>query len=263
MAQSGKSLASSKKRFLPIVKLLMSRLPPSFLCCLRFIIVVAILVNVVSKDAAHNILSGLARPAPPPELLEPFPARFTPAPDLEEWLRATFLNQDAPLYNPTHDHLNSAAIGCLWTNMESEKHGIRIVAQAEMPKPPGRKWAGARAEYQLRRWFGAVPDFLLTFDSLYAAGVSDVGFCATSEHELYHCGQKSDRDGYPMFNRMTGEPIFTLRGHDVEEFVGIMERYGIEGGAGKTAEFIRAANQRPLFTIGEIRGACGVCAGAR
>jgi len=46
------------------------------------------------------------------------------------------------------------------------------------------------------------------------------------EHELYHIVQSVDEFGAPKFNRDTGMPTLTLRGHDVEEFVGVVRRYG-------------------------------------
>ena len=50
--------------------------------------------------------------------------------------------------------------------------------------------------------------------------------CALIEHELYHCAQDTDADGFPAFDSQTGRPKWTIDPHDVEEFVGVAERYG-------------------------------------
>ncbi|WP_275593268.1 putative metallopeptidase [Rhizobium gallicum] len=72
-----------------------------------------------------------------------------------------------------------------------------------------------------------MPHFLLTFDAHYASTCSDAEFCALVEHELYHAGQERDAFGAPKFRR-DGSPAFGLRGHDVEEFVGVVRRYGAD-----------------------------------
>nr|WP_271894430.1 putative metallopeptidase [Phyllobacterium sp. IY22] len=46
------------------------------------------------------------------------------------------------------------------------------------------------------------------------------------EHELYHAGQDRDSFGAPKFRKSTGLPVFILRGHDIEEFIGVVRRYG-------------------------------------
>ena len=119
-----------------------------------------------------------------------------------------------------------------------------VAGQAEIPRAQGNRWAKARHDQQLRDWFGAVPDFLLTSDPAYAAAASDRAFCALVEHELLHCGQERDGFGAPKF-RQDGSPAFGIRGHDVEEFVAIVRRYGARAAAGRTAELIEAARAAP------------------
>ncbi|WP_414143867.1 putative metallopeptidase [Burkholderia territorii] len=55
------------------------------------------------------------------------------------------------------------------------------------------------------------------------------------EHELYHIGQRTDEFGAPAFMK-DGMPKLSIRGHDVEEFVGIVRSYDASGGAGDTAK---------------------------
>jgi Putative phage metallopeptidase len=88
--------------------------------------------------------------------------------------------------------------------------------------------AKARAELQVTEWFGEIPDFILTFGASYASICSDAQWCALCEHELSRCGVERDAFGAPKFRKSTGLPSFTLVGHDVEEFVGVVRRYGAD-----------------------------------
>ena len=201
------------------------------------------------------------RPQPPDDLVNPFsePARVcVPAPDLEAWLREAFVDEGAPLENPEHVHLQHARIGVLWCAVPNARQGNRIAGQAEIPMARGGRWAKARHDQQLEEWFGDVPDFVLTFDPVYAATVPDLTFCALVEHELYHCGQARDAFGAPKF-RKNGLPAFTMRGHDVEEFVGVVARYGAGSAAGRTAALVEAANAPAMFGDVDLRCVCGTC----
>jgi hypothetical protein len=201
------------------------------------------------------------RPMPPAEIVErqidgPM---FAPAPDILEWMTATFIQDSGYVANPDHGHLVSARIGVLWAGVRNSRHGRSIVGQAEF-KPPGGsmgKWARARAQAQLLGWFGCDLDFLLTFDAEYAAQASDAEFCALVEHELYHCGQAKDEFGQPKFIADTGIPVFAMRGHDVEEFVGVVKRYGVV--SADVAAMVAAAAEIPTVDPEFIRGACGTC----
>lgn len=197
------------------------------------------------------------RPSPSIDILEDVGIRFEPAHDLTSWARSTFIDENASLLNEDHIHLRSATIGALWTNVPNGRHGRRIVGQCEMGLPPAGKWQRSRVEMQLIQWFGDVPDFVLTFDAEYASTCSDAEFCALVEHELYHCGQERDAFGAPKFRKMTGLPAFTLRGHDVEEFVGVVRRYGAD--AAGVREMVNAANRPPEIARAHIEHACGTC----
>lgn len=201
----------------------------------------------------------MTRPRPPANLLEEtiLPV-FTPAPELLAWAIATFIDPDAPLHNPDHLHLLAARVGMLWTNVANARNGRSIVGQCEF-KPPGGtmgKWARARAESQILGWFGEKPDFLITLDASYASACSDDEFCALLEHELYHAGQAKDEFGAPAFSR-DGMPVFAMRGHDVEEFIGVVKRYGAD--AAHVRELVEAANRQPEIAAARIGGVCGTC----
>jgi hypothetical protein len=183
--------------------------------------------------------------------------RFEPDEDLRQWILSTFVASDGELANPDHVHLNDAQIGVLWTNVDNSRNMRGVIGQAELMPPMAMgKWQRARAEQQIAEWFGAVPDFLLTFYAPAASEMDDASFCALFEHELYHCAQKRDSYGMPKFTQ-DGRPSFAIRGHDVEEFVGVVARYG--AAATGVAEMVAAANQRPTVALADIAGACGTC----
>lgn len=205
----------------------------------------------------------LPRPMPPSNLCEMAerevaPGLFVPAPELDKWARATFLTPSSPLCNPEHSHLAFADIGWLWTNVPNQKGGNDIAGEAWCPHLKGAPWVKAKAEYQLMQWFGGVPDFVITVFAPYAEITSDLAWCALIEHEMYHCGQALDRDGMPAYKE-DGSPKYRLRSHDVEEFVGVVERYGVEGGAGRTKALVRAALQEPKIGTAQIEFCCGNC----
>lgn len=218
-------------------------------------------MKVKAKSAAKSAKSGaLQRPFPSAELFDLSALElFVPAHDVAHWLRAAFVAEGGPLTNPAHAHLRWAKIGVLWTNVPQTKQMNVVAGSAEIPTAQGNVWQRGRHDQQLREWFGIEPDFLITLDAGYATQASDLAFCALVEHELYHCAQKRDVFGAPKFTR-EGLPSFGIRGHDVEEFVGIIERYGAAGGAGATAQFIAAAGRAPTVGAADISGICGVCA---
>ena len=198
---------------------------------------------------------------PPAAMLDPenFEApTFVPASEPETWMRSTFIDDGAPLQNDDHFHLRFAHIGVLWTSVENGRRGRRVVGQAETGEPAAMgKWARARAVLQVCEWFRAIPDFILTFDAAYASSCSDAQWCALVEHELSHCGVERDAFGAPKFKKSTGLPSFTLVGHDVEEFVGVVRRYG--AAAAGVQAMIDAANATPTVAAAAIDAACGNC----
>jgi hypothetical protein len=110
----------------------------------------------------------------------------------------------------------------------------------------------------MREWFGRVPKYLITLDASYCAQCSDTDFCALVEHEMFHIGHKRDAFGAPAFTQEGGPKLF-IRGHDVEEFVGVVQRYGVGPEDGAVAALVRAANQPPQVHRANIAGACGTC----
>lgn len=198
-----------------------------------------------------------ARPIPSPDL--PLNS-FTPAPEVEEWIRRNYIEPTGPLHTPEHAHLEFATIGVLWASYLNVRQMRRIIGQAEAPMPRGSAWQKGRIEQQLNEWFGEVPDFVLTFDADYVRDCVDIAFCALVDHELCHCAQAVDEFGAPKFSQ-EGRPKFAIKGHDVEEFVSVVRRFGIEA-AGKSAmDFVAAAQSAPEIGAVDIAKACGTCCG--
>jgi hypothetical protein len=199
------------------------------------------------------------RPLPPPHLADTYaPPEFRPAPELDQWARVTFIDEGAWLENQDHAHLRMARIGWLWTNVEMKRHGRMFLGQCERPVETQATWSKARGECQLRDWFDGIPDFVITIYAPLAQEMTDRQFSALIEHEMYHAAQAKDEWGQPKFSSQTGEPLFAMRAHDVEEFVGVVERYGATSPALATmAESVAAG---PLFDDDGIAFACGACA---
>lgn len=201
-----------------------------------------------------SIQPELIRPMPPADLA--ITGEFRPAPDVSDWLRRAFIDPDATMVNEEHAHLRAANIGVLWTNVPNSRQMRVILATAEQPIFRGSKWSKARQDQQIAEWFGEAPDFLLTFSAGWAETASDVEWCAVAEHELYHCAYDRDVYGMPKFHQ-DGSPCFAMRGHDVEEFVGIVRRYGAV--SREVREMVDAAQQQPAVRDFDIRRSCGTC----
>lgn len=183
---------------------------------------------------------------------------FTPAQEVEAWARRVFLQEDSPLFNEEHQHLEQADLGFLWAATPNRRKGKNVVGLAEMPNFNCHQWQRERQEQQLREWFGHIPDFIITLYADYADECTDAQFCALVEHELLHCGQELDEFGAPQFKR-TGEPKLTMRGHDCEEFVSIVRRYGTGAAAAGTHELVKAAMKVPEIAEANIAAVCGTC----
>jgi hypothetical protein len=166
-------------------------------------------------------------------------------------MRDAFIDPGSKYYNTDHAHLTMASIGVLWTNEPNERQMNKVVGTAEVVKAPTSmgKWQKERFLYQIRQWFGYKPDFLITLYAPYCAEADHWSFCALAEHELYHCALL-------RFTNM-GMPVWTIKGHDVEEHVGVVERYGVGAAAGKTKQLVEAAKKKPLMGRAQIQGLCG------
>lgn len=200
------------------------------------------------------------RPKPPESLLElsdvsEVGIRLTPAPEVWGWLQAEILADTGSIHNEDHAHLLDADIQVMWASSSFEKQGRRVLGQAEQVAFRAGGWQKARMEQQVRDWFGEVPAFIITLAADYCAECSDAEFCALVEHELYHIAQATDKYGQPAFTE-EGAPKLKLRGHDVEEFVGVVRRYGASR---EVQALVDAANNPAEVGKLNISRACGTC----
>jgi len=210
------------------------------------------------KKLIPEVETFAQRPLPPKTLFDAgnWFRRFMPADGVAQWVHQTLLSEHSPLYNPDHFHLKDADVEFLWAAQENSRQMRRVVGQCEEVTFRCGAWQKGRQEQQMHGWFGRVPTYLITLDAFYANECSDIEWCALIEHELYHIAQKTDEFGAPAFTK-DGAPKLGIRGHDVEEFVGIVRRYGI--GAGETAKLIEASRRAPEVGSLNIAQACGTC----
>ncbi|WP_050485105.1 putative metallopeptidase [Bordetella bronchiseptica] len=200
---------------------------------------------------------GALRPGPPSALLDEA-ALYTilaPAPEVSAWAQEAILADDGPLHNPDHSHLIDADLEFLWASHAFTKQGRTVLGQCEQVAFRAGGWQKARQEQQFYEWFGRVPKFVITLAADYCAQCSDLEFCALVEHELCHITHLPDKHGSPAFGE-DGLPKLGLRGHDVEEFIGVVARYGPSP---DVARMIEAAKGSPQVGAASIAHACGTC----
>lgn len=219
--------------------------------------------ELVRRQRRGRRVPGMAKVVPLFRSKRPQPTIDLDTPDLfgpdqhglGAWVRETFIDDDGPLFNERHTHLADASIGWLWTTAEQNNRDRPVAGECRLIGPATKKWSRAMADFQLRGWFGYVPDFLITIDAGIASSMDDWSFCALIEHELCHAAQDVDMHGAPRFNR-DGAPIFRLVAHDCEEFVEVVARYG---STGAIADMVRAANNGPTIREAQMSAACGTC----
>ncbi|ASE24953.1 hypothetical protein D3X12_24145 [Pseudomonas protegens] len=192
---------------------------------------------------------------PPGSLLEAVFLELQPAPEIWQWVQSEILADTGSIHNEDHAHLIDANIGVLWASTGFAKQGRIVLGQAEQLMFRAGGWQKARQEQQMREWFGEEPDFLITLVADYCAQCSDAEFCALVEHELFHIAHKLDKYGAPAFTQ-DGMPKLEMRSHDVEEFVGVVRRYGASH---DVQQLIDAASRPPEVAKINISRACGTC----
>lgn len=197
----------------------------------------------------------MSRRIPPADLLESPFLILKPAPEVWDWVQSEILADTGSIHNPEHGHLIDSSIGVLWASSSFNKKGRSVLGQAEQLMFRAGGWQKARQQQQMREWFGEEPQFLITLAADYCAQCTDAEFCALVEHELYHIAQATDQYGAPKFTR-DGLPKLEMRGHDVEEFTGVVRRYGASN---DVQQLIDAASRPPEVAKINIARACGTC----
>ncbi|QCP82400.1 hypothetical protein D0C27_11115 [Alcaligenes faecalis] len=203
-------------------------------------------------------MAPLARPCPPDDLVGEEAQLFLtlrPAPEIGEWVQRNILADDGPIHNPDHSHLIDADPCFLWASTAFTKQGRTVLGQCEQVMVRAGGWQKARQEQQMREWFGHVPQFIITLAADYCSQCSDIEFCSLVEHELYHIAHALDEFGAPKFTK-EGLPKLALRSHDVEEFVGLVRRYGASS---EVARIVEAATKPAEVGNINIARACGTC----
>ncbi|HGN9176826.1 TPA: putative metallopeptidase [Klebsiella pneumoniae] len=182
--------------------------------------------------------------------------RLIPAAEIGEWVNQNILSEDGRIHNSDHTHLIDADVAFMWSSGSFAKNGRIVLGQCEQVMLHAGGWQKARMEQQMHEWFGRIPKFIITLAADYCEQCNDLEFCALVEHELYHIAQAADDYGAPKFNKETGMPVLKLRGHDVEEFVGVVRRYGASK---DVQEMVDAANRPAEVAHIDVARACGTC----
>lgn len=196
-----------------------------------------------------------SRPVPPADLFESIELRLEPAPEAWEWIQTEILADTGSIHNEEHAHLIDADVCVMWASSGFAKQGRVVLGQAEQVAFRVGGWQKARMEQQMVDWFGHIPSYIITLAADYCSQCSDTDFCALVEHELYHITQAKDMYGAPRFTQ-DGLPKLEMRGHDVEEFVGVVRRYGASP---DVQALVDAANSPAEVGKLNVARACGTC----
>jgi len=203
----------------------------------------------------------MTRPHPSEELRVPG-FQIEPSTELSDWLMNTFVHAESALCNEDHAHLRTANIAAIWTNVEFEDGLLPVAGMAEIVRVNGKPWPRAERTDHLCLLHGNVPQARIWIYAPYAAQCDDAQFCALVEHELYHLAHKKDKNSEPMFDEES-RPVLTSRAHDVGEFIGVVERYGVGAVHPNVRKMVDAAKSKPLLTSDSVRAACGNCRAAK
>lgn len=99
-----------------------------------------------------------------------------------------------------------------------------IIGTCSMPTVQGRH--RRLFSWLLERQIGYEPVFLFTLDKQWWEQATPHLREILMFHEMLHAGIAKDSYGEDRFHRETGEPMWAIVGHDVEEFEAVVRRYG-------------------------------------
>lgn len=158
---------------------------------------------------------------------------------------------DRVLRMPEHRHLveDDAVIHWLMREEPKVKQGRMILGTCYMPKVNGE--LSSLFDWMIERMLGEAPDFLIILDAGYWADATDLQREILVFHELSHADRARDADGEPKCSPITGEPLWAIRGHDIEEFNHVVARYGSQ--VHGVAEFIEAARHGDAVAAAGLR----------
>lgn len=130
-----------------------------------------------------------------------------------------------------HAHLQAGVVGYIFRDDELKRHGKVKWAEAilvERILQSEKRWSRV-VKWAILRILDAeqLPDFLILIDRNIWQGLDADQKLALVDHELSHMAQATEDDGEtPKFHK-DGSPVWTIRGHDLEEFCGVVERRGL------------------------------------
>lgn len=211
----------------------------------------------------------LHRPFPPADLVDMVDIdsgdsilKIVPAPELMEWVIKVFITPGSPIYNPDHEHIkemlesDNEFLTFAWASAPFKSKQAVVLGQCEKVMFNVGGWRKARQEQQMIDWFGFVPKYLITVAANFCERSNNRDFCALIDHELYHIGVERDEEGDIVYSRFTGLPKHHLAAHDVEEFIGVVKRWGMNE---SVKRLVQVAQNPPFVPDVDISKCCGTC----
>lgn len=127
---------------------------------------------------------------------------------------------------PEFQHIreHEPQVGFLLREGEYRKNGVRILGTCYLPGVQGN--LRPVFDWMLERTFGFFPEFLIILDAEHWRAATDRDREILMFHEMLHMGIAKDEFGSPKFHRESGEPVWAIRPHDIEEFNEVAARYG-------------------------------------
>jgi hypothetical protein len=127
-------------------------------------------------------------------------------------------------FSETFEHLEDGNIGYLLTEDELKSAGKYLAGFACIPQVQSKQrniytWAVEIA-------LGFMPDALIVIQKYIWEEFSDEAKVALMYHELRHIVHAKSPSMKPKYNTVTGQPIYEIVGHDVEEFLDVTELFG-------------------------------------
>ncbi len=175
-------------------------------------------------------------PRPPTDL-----SGFQAAPEIFDWLHNGILDIHHDNFNEDHLHLRDyrfSEISYMWAAGGYEKKGRRVIGECEQVAFMAGGWKRERQEDWMRSKLGCIPKYLMTFDAEYCRDCTNNQLAALIDHELYHIAHKKDAYGQPAFGK-DGRARLAMAAHDIEEFFGIVDRYGADDDIKKMIELAK------------------------
>lgn len=127
---------------------------------------------------------------------------------------------------PEFEHLRDgeARIEFIMRGHEKIRQGRRILGTCHLPTVQGQ--LKDVFEWMLEEKFGEMPDYLIELEMDFWLESSERDREVLIFHELLHTKHAIDKHGSARFDK-EGNPVWDIRGHDVEEFAEVVRRYGL------------------------------------